>query len=143
VHEVSYRDRRIVCTTDPRCVGQAFPDKWGFTTDRGYVVLDEFDEHVFPVGMHWFYTPDDAACAIEMLDTILPTIKADQACTTLLFEYGLLRAYRKEFWHTYHAIVNIQKACDDAAAFDDDATPAIRKHLSLLRTNVAEGKGIG
>lgn len=143
IHEVEYRGRRICCTNDAKLVGQSHPDKWGFTTDRGYVVLDDFDEHVFPAGMHWFYTPDDAACAVEMLDTILPTLKEGQPATTLMYEYGVMRRYRQEFWSTYHALALIQKTCDDALAFDEDATSAVRTTLHALRQAVAQGRSIG
>jgi hypothetical protein len=143
LHEVEYRDRRIVCTDDPKVVGPGHPDKWGFTVDRGFVVLDDFDEIVFPIGMHWFYTPDDAAAAIEMLDHIFPAIKEDQPPTTLLYEYGLMRQYRKEFWYTYGAIVDIQKALDSAKAFDENPAETISKRLHLLRQAVAQGKSIG
>ena len=142
-HETMYRGYRIVQTDDPKVVGQPHPDKWGFTIDTGFVVLDEFDENVFPVGMHWFYTPDDAASAIEMLDTILPTIKDRSPSTTLLYEYGLMRTYRREFWHAYSALVDIQKTCDDAAAFGDDPREDIVKRLHFLRQQVAQGRSIG
>ena len=143
IHEVPYRGRRIVCTDDTRLVGQAHPDSWGFTTDRGYVVLDEFDENVFPIGMHWFYTPDDAACAIEMLDHVLPTIKENTPATTLLYEYGIMRQYRREFWHTYGAIARIQRACTEASQFDDNPLTTIQTELHALRQNVAQGRSIG
>jgi hypothetical protein len=142
-HEVPYRGRRIVLTDDPRLVGAPYPDKWGFTTDQGFVVLDEFDEIEFPVGMHWFWTPDDAACAIELLDTILPTIKEGTPATTLLYEHGIMRAYRREFWHVYHALADIRKACDDAVAFGDNPCEDIVKRLHFLRQQVAQGKSIG
>lgn len=143
LHEVPYRGRRICATDDQRVIGSEYKDKWGFTPCVGYVVLDEFDEIIFPIGMHWFYTPDDAASAIEMLDTILPTIKEGQPATSLRFEYGLMRQYRKEFWHTYNCIVKLQRAVDDAAAMEDDATPDVRKALHFLRQQVAQGTGRG
>jgi hypothetical protein len=143
IQEVAYRDRRIVYTDDPKLVGSQHPDKWGFTCDRGFVVLDDFDENVLPIGMHWFFTADDAAAAIEMLDLVLPTIKEDQPCTTLLYEYGLLRSYRREFGSVYHTIVMIQKDIDDAAAFEENPAESIKKRLHLLRQNAAQGKGIG
>lgn len=143
IHEVPYRDRRICLTDDANLVGQAYPDRWGFTTDRGYVVLDEFDEHVLPAGMHWFYTPDDAACAIEMLDTILPTIQKGTPATTLLYEYGIMRAYRREFWITYNALARMQNILDDAVAFGDNATAALITELHALRQAVAQGRSVG
>lgn len=143
IHEIEYRGMRVVCTDDKRLVGQSHPDKWGFTTDRGYIVLDEFDDHVFPAGMHWFYTPDDAVSAIEMRDTILPTIKAGQPATTLLYEYGLMRTYRREFWLTYNAIQNIQRMCDNARDFDENPREEVLKELHLLRQNVAQGRSVG
>ena len=144
LHEVPYRGRRICSTDDRRVIGNGLVDKWGFEPVHvGYVVLDEFDENVFPIGMHWFFTPDDAASAIEMLDTILPTIKKGQSATTLMFEYGLMRAYRREFWKVYNAIVRMQRAVNTAAALDEDVTDNIRNELSLLRQTIAEGPGKG
>jgi hypothetical protein len=143
IHEVSYRDRRICLTDDANLVGQFHPDQWGFTTDRGYVVLDAFDEHVFPAGMHWFYTPDDAVNAIEMLDTILPTIQKGTPATTLLYEYGVMRAYRREFWITYNALARMQNILDDAVAFGDDATATLVTELHALRQAVAQGRSVG
>jgi hypothetical protein len=140
-HETPYRGYRIVQTDDPRIVGQANPDKWGFTTDRGFTVLDEFDEIIFPIGMHWFWTPEDAAAAIEMYDTILPSIKKSQPATTLLYEYGTMRGYRREFWHTYHAIIDLQRIVDDAVAFGDNPLDDVKKRLHLLRQQVAQGRG--
>lgn len=142
-HEVKYRDYRIVQTDDPKVIGPGNPDKWGFAIGQGFVVMDEFDENVFPVGMHWFYTPDDAAAAIEMLDTILPIIKDRTPATTLLYEYGLMRTYRREFWHSYRALQEIQKACDDAATFGDNPREEIASRLHFLRQQVAQGKSIG
>lgn len=141
-HETSYRGYRIVQTDDPAVVGSKFPDKHGFTIDVGFVVMDEFDEIVFPVGLHWFWTPEDAIAAIELLDTILPTIKEGTPATTLLYEYGVMRAYRREFWHAYHALADIQKMCDDAAAFGDDPREDIVKRLHFLRQQVAQGRSI-
>jgi hypothetical protein len=143
IHEVEYRDRRIALTDDPKLLGPAYPDKYGFTIERGFIVIDAFDEIVFPIGMHWFYTPDDAVAAIEMLDTILPGIKEDQAATTLLYEYGLMRQYRKEFWYTYGAVVDIQRALDKAKTFDENPAETISKRLHLLRQAVAQGRSIG
>ncbi len=145
IHEVAYRGRRICATDDKRCIGGngEHKDKWGFSPSVGYVVLDEFDENVFPVGMHWFHTPDDAASAIEMLDTILPTIKKGQEATGLMYEYSLMRAYRREFWQTYHCIAKMQRAVDTAAQMEDDATNDVRTALHFLRQQVAQGTGRG
>lgn len=140
LHEVPYRGRRIVLTDDRRLVGQQHPDKWGFAPDRGFVVLDEFDDHVFPAGIHWFYSPDEAALAIEMLDTVLPTIQRDQPATTLMYEYNLMRRYRTEFWHTYHALRLIENDCRDAAALDDNPREVVMQRVHLLRQQVAQGR---
>lgn len=142
IREVEYRGRRIVLTDDNNLVGQKFPDKWGFTTDRGYVVLDEFDEHVFPAGVHWFYTPDDAAAAIELLDSALPTIK-ESTPTTFTYEYGVMRRYRAEFGLTYKALVDIQAAVDEATQFGDDPSEKIKTILHTLRQNAMQSRGIG
>lgn len=140
IHEVEYRGRRIVLTDDKNLVGQPNPDAWGFTTDRGYVVLDEFDEHVFPIGQHWFYTPYDAAAAIELLDSALPEIKTAQPHTTFTYEYGVMRRYRADFGLTYKALVDIQNKIDEAKQFDDNPTQAIADILHLLRQNVARSR---
>jgi hypothetical protein len=142
IHEVPYRDYRIVLTDDNALVGQQYPDKWGFTTDRGFVVLDSFDEHVFPAGVHWFYTPEDAVAAIEMLDTVLPTIKEAHP-STHTYEYGVMRSYRREFWQVFLALVKIQHAVDEASQFDENPAVAIREILHTLRQNVAQGRSIG
>jgi hypothetical protein len=143
LHEVEYRGRRIICTDDKNLIGPQYADKWGFAPDRGYVVLDEFDENVFPIGMHWFYTPDDAACAIEMLDTILPTIKAGQPATTLLYEYGVMRQYRREFFHIYGTLAKLQRIIDDAKVFDENPSTAIGRELHALRQVAAQSRKIG
>lgn len=143
IHEVKYRGRRIVLTDDRNLVGSSYPDKWGFAPTQGYIVLDEFDEVIFPVGMHWFYTPDDAAMAIEMLDTIYPQIKDRNPATTLLHEYGVMRAYRREFWHTYGALQDIRKLVDDARAFEENPLEDIAQRLHFLRQQVAQGRSVG
>lgn len=145
IHEVDYRGYRIVLTNDRRCVGASFPDKWGFAPQQGYVVLDEFDDHVFGVGMHWFYSPDDAASAIEMHDSVVPEIKEEQPHTTVLYEYGLMRAYRREFHEVYRALNKLQRMCDDAVSFEDTTLPvkSVQDELHLLRQNVARGRSIG
>lgn len=139
IHEVPYRGRRIVCTDDKRLVGQLYPDSFGFTTDRGYVVLDEFDEIIFPIGMHWFYTPHDAACAIEMLDTILPTIKEEAPYETLSHAYHLMSRYRQMFWCTYTAILSIDRALAQAVQFEENPRDEIATILHNLRQRVREG----
>lgn len=144
IHETPYRGYRIVCTDDPNLVGQQYPDKWGFTTDRGFVVLDDFEENVFPVGMHWFYTPEDAAAAIEMLDTILPIIKTRVPATSLRHEFFLMQQYRREFWSVYAALQKIDSACDDAQQGLDEnrAATNIKAILHNLRQNVAQSRSI-
>lgn len=141
-HEFEYRGYRVVQTDDPAML-TAHPDKWGFVPSQAYVVINAFDEHVMPIGMHWFYTPDDAVAAIEMLDTILPQIKEGQAFTTLLHEYGVMRAYRREFAEVYRTLLNIKAKIDAARAFDDNPAEDIDKELHLLRQNVARGRSIG
>ena len=143
LHEVPYRDYRIVLTDDRRLVGSTYPDKFGFAVDRGFVVLDSFDEHVFPAGVHWFYTPDDAVAAIEMLDSVLPTIKETQPATTHTHEYGVMRSYRREFWQVFLALVKIQQKVDEAAQFDENPADDIRTILHTLRQAVAQGRSIG
>jgi hypothetical protein len=143
LHEINYRDYRIVQTDDRALVGSLYPDKFGFAATSGFVVLDAFDEHVFPAGMHWFFTPEDAVSAIEMLDTILPGIKESQPCTTLLYEYSTMRQYRREFWITYNAIARMQAICDEAKRFDDNPVDEMQKCLSGLRAAVSQGRSIG
>jgi hypothetical protein len=137
IHEVNYRGYRIVQTDDARLVGSVNADAWGFYTKMGFVVLDEFDEHVFPPGAHWHYSPDDAALAIEMRDTILPTLKEHQPATTFLFEYTLMRQYRRQFWHTYNALAEIQRALDNAKTWDENPAEKIQDIIHCLRQNIA------
>lgn len=141
VHEVEYRGRRICLTDDQNLVGQKYPDKWGFTVDKGFVVLDEFDDHVFPAGWHWFYTADDAAAAIELLDLALDDIKAGTPHTTFNYEYGLMRRYRAEFGVLYATLVKMQRIIDEAKQLDDNPTSDIAQALHDLRQNVARGTG--
>jgi hypothetical protein len=137
IHEITYRDLRIVQTDDRRIVGSNHPDRYGFSIQTGFVILDEFDDHVMPTGAHWHYSPDDAALAIEMRDTILPTLKEHQPATTFLFEYTLMRQYRRQFWHTYNALAEIQRALDNAKTWDENPAEKIQDIIHCLRQNIA------
>lgn len=137
IREREYRGQRIIQTRDTRFVGDK--DAWGFSLDVGFIVRDEFDDYVLPVPMHAFYSPHDAIDAIEMRDTILPTIKADQPATTLVYEYQLMWSYRVNFSHTYGALKQIEKACLDARDFDENPREKVLDILNLLRAAVARG----
>lgn len=139
--EATYRGRRIVCTNDPNYCSTN-KDGWGFVPPCVYTVLDEFDDVVFPIGMHVFWTPDDAANAIEMLDTIFPRITRDQPNTTLMYEYGRMRQYRRAFFVTYDAVQAMRQAVDDARALDDNPCEDIHEMLHGLHQSVMQWRGM-
>ncbi len=104
---------------------------------------DELDDYVMPIGMTWFYTADDAANAIEMMDSVFPDIKAAQPATTLMYEYGLMRAYRRTFARVYQTLGKIKTICQEARDFDDNPGEAVISQLELLRVSVSEARDIG
>lgn len=138
IAECTHRGVRIVQTSDPRFVGQA--DCAGFKIDSGFVVRDEFDDFVLPVPMQWFYTPYDAIAAIEMRDTVLPTIKEATPATTLVYEYNLMWSFRQNYHYVHHALAKIQNALDDAAQFDENPARAIGDILHGLRQQIASAR---
>lgn len=140
--EAEYRGFRIVCTNDPNfCANHV--DSWGFKPPCVYVVLDELDDVVFPPGMAAFYTPDDAAVAIEMRETCMAEIKARQPCTTLQYEYGTMRQYRRAWWAVYLCIIRLQGIVDDARALGDNPIDDISKELHALHQRARNSRDIG
>jgi hypothetical protein len=140
--ELEYRGLRIIHTDDKNLVGQE--DAAGFTITSGFVVRDEFDEPVMPIGMSWFYTPYDAIAAIEMRDLVVPAIKETQPATTLTYEWNLMMQYRLKFPRVFAFLNSLQVACDEASTFGDDNIKAldIAKMLHVLRQDVAARGGV-
>lgn len=136
--EMEWRGERIIHTDDVRLVGGIVA---GFAIAQGFVVRDAFDEPTLPVSMQAFFTPWDAIAAIEMRDTVLPTIKEHTPTTTLVYEYNLMWAYRQNYWMVHHALQLIQNALDDAVAFDDNPARAVGDILHGLRQNIAQARG--
>lgn len=127
VHECTYRDVRIIQTTDQRWVGQA--DAMGFKLDSGFVVRDEMDDLVLPVPLQWFHSPFEAVNAIEVIHTIMPM---EHPATTVLHEYHKMMLLRREFWRTYNALLQIRRECEDARDLDDNPTEKILSIVNLL-----------
>jgi hypothetical protein len=107
-----------------------------------FTVLDEFDEIALPIGMHLHWSAHDAINAIEMKETVLPEVATSKWPTTAMYEYGVMRSYRREFWHVMRAIHGISKLCTDARDFDDNPGEDVLKALHLLRQNVSQGRSI-
>ena len=126
-----HRDHEIIHTTDPRFIGTV--DVYGFKPTSGFVVRDDMGDYVLPIGMQWFYTPYEAVAAIEMVEYAKPP-------TTPTFEYGLMQAYRRNWWMVFVAIDKILKLCVEARDFDDNPGEEIYKELHALRQNVARSR---
>lgn len=139
--EAECRGRRIVCTDDPNYLAHHI-DGFGFKVPCIYTVLDEFDEVVFPIGMHVFWTPADAANAIYMLDMILPTIKAQQPHTSLMWEYGLFRCYRRDFFNVYHAVKKIENVLVSSSAFGENPSDEIAKIIHHMHQHARQSREI-
>ena len=135
IHEISYRDRRIIQTDDPRLVGTE--DSWGFKLQTGFVVRDEFDEVVLPSPLcSWFWNPADAVSAIEILDTVLPM---EHPNSTLTYEYGRMWAMRYHFGsRVYTALKRIRQACENAVALEDNPAQDVLSILNTLEQSIME-----
>lgn len=136
--EIEYKDRRIVANQYNGLHDKS--DTMGFTVPVAFVVLDEFDEPALPTIQQWFWSPWDAANAIDMSDWLRDTIDTKKWPTTVAFEYNQMTAYRRNFSNVYMAIKDIEKMCIDARDFDDNVTEAVLSRLQLLRQSVAEGR---
>lgn len=140
IREIEYRGYRIVQTDDTAYAGHI--DDLGFAHPVVFVVIDEFDDIALPIGMHVHWSAHDAINAIEMKDTVAPGIATSKWPTTALYEYGVMRAYRRAFWNVMRAINNIQKLCTDARDFDDNPGEDVLGQLHLLRQNVQQDRSI-
>lgn len=125
-----HRGYEILHTTDPRFIGQV--DVYGFKPTSGFIVRDDMGDYVLPIPMQWFYTPYDAVAAIEMMETAAPD--------SPVFQYGLMQAYRRNWWMVFGAMNKILDTCIDARELDDNPREDIYQILHVLRQSVAQSK---
>ena len=126
-----HRDCEIIHTTDARFIGNV--DVYGFKPTSGFIVRDEYGDHILPLPMQWFYTPYDAVAAIEMMEFAKPP-------TTPTFEYGLMQAYRRNWWMVFITLDKIKKLIVECKPMDENPADEIDGLLHLLRQNVAQSR---
>jgi hypothetical protein len=126
-----YRDCEIIHTTDPRFIGNI--DVYGFKPTSGFIVRDDMGDYVLPLPMQWFYTPYEAVAAIEMMEYAKPP-------SSPIFEYGIMQAYRRNWWMVFTTIEKILKTCVECRDLDENPREEIYDMLHLLRQNVASSR---
>lgn len=135
--EFTYRGYRVIQTTDPAIIRQS-PDEYGFVPSCGFIVRDEFDENPFPVAFAWFYTPHDAIAAIEVLDTVLPSLAERVPQPTFTSTFMEMWRWRKDFWCVFAMVIAIENQAKEELALDDDPksfAEAVRSRIHTFRSN--------
>lgn len=113
----------------------------GFTVDTVYVITDDFGDFTLPLNQQNFWSPSDAAQAIDCANHLQKTLGSLKKWpTSAAHEFNVMLCYRRKFWHVYDQIQEIRAACHEARDFGDDPTEKILGILNTLHQHViAEG----
>lgn len=113
-------------------------ESMGFEVDQAYVVKDDFDEFTLPTLQQTFWTPGDAASAIDTVLRFEAVHKKQRAKwpTTVIHEYNIVINYRRK-WHVVMAsLAKIEKMCEDDGFGEAASAADILKELAYLRQSI-------
>lgn len=112
-------------------------ESMGFTVNTVFKVADEFGDYALPLNHQLFWSPSDAAQAIDCALYMQKKIgNLKKWPTTAAHEFNIMLCYRRKFWRVYEAIDRIKGMCIDARDFDENPREKIIDILNVLHQHV-------
>lgn len=110
----------------------------GIKVDKAYTVVDEFGDQTLPLIHNVFWTPADAAQAIDAAIWFEARVNKSRATwpSTIVFEYNTMMSYRRNFFAVFQALKEIEDLCVESKDLDENPRDAIIERLQLLRLEV-------
>lgn len=114
-------------------------ESFGLQVDKAYSVVDAFGDAVLPLAYNTFWTPTDAAHAIDAALWLQERIgaKADKWPTSTTHEYNVMLTHRRKFFQVFQALKEIEDMCIAARDLDENPRESVIGRLQLLRLEVA------
>lgn len=113
-------------------------ESMGFEVDVCYGVQDDFGEFTLPTLQQKFWTPGDAAAAIDTIALFesQKKVQGKKWPTTVMHEFNVVINYRRK-WHVVMAtIAKLEKMCEDDGFGDSCSVADVRQELKYLRQMV-------
>ena len=109
----------------------------GFNVTQAYCVTDEFGDFALPTSQQTFWSPSDAAQAIDCAEHLRKRITGLKKWpTTVAHEFNIMLCYRRRFFHVYDQLQRIKDECIAARDFDDNPREKIIDILNTLHQHV-------
>lgn len=113
-------------------------DSLGFPIEHVYCVVDDFGDHALPFSQQFFWSPADAAGAVDFWLWAKDRFPKRFQLTSPLHEYNQSHLYRRRPGAVYAAIDDIKKLIREAADFEENPAAAISQRIYGMEVELRE-----
>lgn len=107
-------------------------DSFGFQVEFVYTVLDDFDDFALPLAPAYFWSPADAAAAIDFYLWAKTKFPQKKWATSPAHEYNMMTLLRRRIPEVYEALHDMRKIMLDAADFGDNPAKELKARMDML-----------
>lgn len=134
--ETRYKDYRIVAV---KYDGEGL-DSFGFKVETVYAVLDDFDDPALPLVPRYFWSPADAAGAIDFYLWAKKIFPQKKWATSPAHEYNMMTLMRRRMPEVFETFHDLRGILQESYEFGDNPHKAITDRLNRMGSEVMSWK---